>query len=83
VCNNAETEGLRCAFVEIRYPDGGHSIIAFDTIDEGLVFFEPQSDEIVKSIVGRRFYKCIEPAPGYYYEKPSFDDTIMDILAVW
>jgi len=83
VCNNAESEGLRCAFVEIRYSDGGHSIIAFNTTDEGLVYFEPQSDEIVKPIVGKRYYECVEPKPGYRYEKPPFDDTIVDILVIW
>ncbi len=83
VCNNAESEGLRCAFIEIRYPDGGHSIIAFNTTDEGLVYFEPQSDEIVKPVVGKWYYKCVEPKPGYRYEKPSFDDTIVDIVVIW
>lgn len=83
VCNNAEAEGLRCAFVELRYSEGGHSIIAFDTIDEGLVYFDAITDERAKPVVGKRYYKCIEPKPGYYYEKPSFDDTIIDILVIW
>jgi len=83
VCNNAEEEGLRCAFVELRYPDGGHAIVAFNTIDEGLVYFDPQTDERVKPIIGKRYYQCVEPKPGYYYEKPSHDDTIMDILLIW
>lgn len=84
VCNNAEEQGLRCAFVELRYPDGtGHVIVAFNTIDEGLVYFEPQSDEIAKPVVGKRFYLCIETGPGYYYAPPSFNDTIMDILVIW
>jgi len=83
VCNNAENEELRCAFVEIRYPDGGHALIAFNTIDEGLVYFEPQSDEIVTPVIGRRYYKCIETKPGYRYEKPDYDDTITDILVIW
>jgi len=83
VCNNAEEEGLRCAFVELRFPEEGHAIIAFDTIDKGLVYFIPQTDERVNPVVGKRYYQCIEPKPGYYYEKPSFDDTIMDILVIW
>ena len=83
VGNSAEEAGLRCAFVELRYPEGGHAIIAFDTIDKGLVYFTPQTDERVKPVVGKRYYLCIEPKPGYYYEKPSFDDTIMDILVIW
>jgi hypothetical protein len=83
VCNNAEGEGLRCAFVDIRYPDGGHAIIAFDTVDEGLAYFDAITDERVRPFIGERYYRCIEPRPGYYYEAPSFDDTIMDILVIW
>ena len=37
--NNAEEAGLRSAFVEIRYLEGGHSIIAFNTVDKGLLYF--------------------------------------------
>ena len=83
VCNNAEEDGLRGAFVELRYPEEGHAIVAFNTIDEGLVYFDPQTDERVKPIIGKRYYQCIEPKPGYYYEKPPHDDTIMDILVIW
>jgi len=83
VCNNAEAEGLRCALVELRYLDGGHAIIAFDTIDEGLVYFDAMTDERVKPVVGERYYQCIEPRQGYYYVKPDFDDTILDILVIW
>jgi hypothetical protein len=83
VCNNAEQKGIRCAFVEVRYPDGGHAIVAFDTIDEGLVYFDAVTDDRTSPIIGKRYYQCIEPKPGYYYEPPSFDDTIMDILVIW
>jgi len=83
VCNSAEEEGLRCAFVELRYLEGGHAIIAFDSIDKGLAYFEPRTDERAKPVVGKRYYQCIEPKPGYYYEKPAHDDTIMDILIIW
>ncbi|MDH5696055.1 MAG: hypothetical protein OEZ00_05555 [Dehalococcoidia bacterium] len=83
VGNNAEDQGLRCAFVELRYPEQGHAIIAFDTIDEGLVYFEPRTDERAKPVIGKNYYECVEPKPGYYYEQPSYDDTIMDILVIW
>jgi hypothetical protein len=77
VCNNAEAEGLRCAFVELRYSDSGHSIIAFDTIDRGLVYFEPQFDDEVSLEIGRRYSQL----NGYVI--PSFDDVIRDILVIW
>jgi len=83
VCNNAEIEGLRCAFVEIRYPMAAHSIIGFDTIDEGFVYFDPQGDEKVNPVKGKPYYQCVEPKPGYYYVPPPYDDTIMDILVIW
>ncbi len=83
VGNNAEEAGLRSAFVELRYSDGGHGIIAFDTIDEGLVYFDVQSDDRVRPVIGKRYYQCIEPEPGYYYARPSYDDTIKDILVIW
>ncbi len=81
--NNAETAGLRCAFVEIRFMEVGHAIIAFDTIDKGLIYFDPMTDERIMPETGKRYYQCIIPKPGYYYEEPSYDDTIMDILVIW
>jgi len=83
VGNNAEEVGLRAAFIELRYLDRGHAIVAFNTIDKGLVYFEPRTDERVRPVVGKRYYECIEPGPGRYYVEPDFDDTIMDILVIW
>ena len=83
VCNNAEDAGIRCAFVDLRYPDSGHSVIAFNTVDQGLVYFESQSDERVNPVIGKRYYLCIVPRPGYYYGVPDHDDTIEDILVIW
>jgi len=82
VCNNAEKKGLRCAFIALRYPNQGHTIIAFNTIDKGLIYFEPQTDERANPVVGKQYYQCIEPRPGTYYTPPSYDDTIKDILMV-
>ena len=83
VNDNAESLGIRCAYVDIRYSQQAHAIIAFDTIDEGLVYFEPASDERVRPVIGEAYWQCIEPSPGYRYEKPLFDDTIMDIVVIW
>jgi hypothetical protein len=83
VCNNAEGKGFHCAYVEIRYRDGGHAVVAFDTVDEELLYFDAITDERVRPVIGKRYYQCVEPKEGYYYEEPSFDDTIMDILVIW
>ncbi len=83
VNNNAEKQGIRCALVDVRFPDSGHAIIAFDTTDEGMVFFEPLTDDRVRLVIGKRYYRCLEPKPGYIYETPSFNDTIVDIVVIW
>ena len=83
VCNNAEEQGLRCAYITLRFPDSGHAIIAFDTIDEGLVYFDAITDDRVIPVIGKGYTSCIETKPGYYYEMPQYDDTIMDILVIW
>lgn len=83
VCNAAEEQGIRAAFVEVRYPDSGHAIVAFNTIDSGLVYFEPQSDERVEPVIGTHYYQCVIPNPGFYYAAPDYDDTILDLVLVW
>jgi hypothetical protein len=78
VTNNAETQGIRCATVDLFYPDGyGHTIVAFDTTDRGLIYIEPQFDQEVKLAVGASYSKLnnFTPAPR--------DDTIQRYLLVW
>jgi hypothetical protein len=83
VCNNAEEKGIRCAYVIIHYPDSGHAIVAFNTIDRGLIYIESQSDELVEPVIGEHYYQCVIPKPGYYYEEPGYDDTIEEIHVIW
>lgn len=84
LCNSAEAVGIRCAYVSIGYPGGiGHVIVAFNTIEKGLIYIEPQSDELVNVEIGKHFYECVVPKPGYYYEEPDHDDTIKEILIAW
>ncbi len=81
VCNNAEVEGFRCAIVVIRSPwsslGGDHAIVAFETTDKGLVYFEPQFDKQVTVIAGRSFSELNG------FQKPLYDDTIADIVVIW
>ena len=45
--NNALNEGYRCGYVTIEFPEARHIIVCFNTSDNGLIFIEPQNDEIV------------------------------------
>jgi hypothetical protein len=84
VCNNAEAAGIRCAVVELRFvSEQGHLIVAFNTIDRGLVYFEPQSDEQAMPTIGKKYYTIVIPKPGYYYLPPTYDDTIADMVLIW
>ena len=55
VCNNAERSGYRCAFVSVSFAEEGHAIVAFNTVDRGLIFIEPQDDSEVKVEVGKTY----------------------------
>ena len=55
VNNNAEYEGLRCAFVLLCFDRGQHSVIAFETTDRGLVYIEPQTDAAIHPEVGGQY----------------------------
>jgi peptidoglycan hydrolase CwlO-like protein len=50
---NAFQMGYRCGFVYIEFHDSAHAIACFNTTDRGLIYIEPQSDEIVDVAVGR------------------------------
>jgi len=55
VDNNAEDSGLRCAIVLLCYETGQHAVVAFDTVDRGLVYIEPQTDAVIHPEVGGRY----------------------------
>ncbi len=84
LCNSVEEEGIRCAYVTLKFPGGnGHAIVAFNTVDKGLIYIEPQYDDLVRVEIGKYFYKCVVPKTGYFYEKPDYDDTIEEVLIAW
>lgn len=48
VITHAYSQGIRVGFVYIAYyDDTSHAIICFDTTDRGIVYVEPQTDEII------------------------------------
>lgn|GEM_PF-602776 len=76
--NNAERRGIRCAFVILHFKSGhAHVIVAFKTIDKGIVYVEPQTDDLVKVGIGVRYFR------DNGFEYPGFDDTIVEIVVVW
>jgi len=77
--NNAEANGIRAAYVRIRAKEWGHAVVAFETVDRGLVFIEPQSDNDVSLVMG-------EPYPWQQVgaSRPAnYDDAIVEIQVIW
>ena len=78
VKNNAGKNGIRCAAVYIIYPETGHSIVAFNTTDKGLIFIEPQYDKEVKLIIGKSYSQI-----NGFIEQSKIDDTVLRYLLTW
>lgn len=71
---NVVVKNIKCGFVELTCYNitydiwWGHAMVAFNTIDRGVIFVEPQTDEI--------FFNLHET--GYYW-----DDWIYDLTITW
>jgi uncharacterized Zn-binding protein involved in type VI secretion len=83
VIANAAKQNIRCAFVNIDFPGSGHAIVVFNTTDKGMIYIEPQNDDIVNLKVEAHYYQEEVPPPGYYYLPPSYDDTVTRFVVVW
>ena len=82
--NNAVAKGIRTAYVEIRHPAISHSIVAFETIDQGIKYFDPQYDNEVRPELGKKYWQCMLPKDdGTTFSAPDYDDTINDVLIIW
>ena len=79
VNHNAEASGIRVAYVRIRSEKWGHAVVAFETVDRGLVFIEPQSDKEVKLVIGESFpwssVGAVSPLTSY--------DPVTEIQIIW
>lgn len=76
--SNANKAGLRCAYVVVYFPEGlSHALNAFDTTDRGLVFVEPQTDEVFSLVVGAPYWNRAR------YVAPEYNDTVMSYLLEW
>lgn len=77
VKDNAFKHGIHCYYVELQFAEPpGHAIVAFNTMDRGLVFYEPQTDECVIVEIGIRYWRD----RGLNTNR---DDSIIGIEFVW
>lgn len=75
---NAEAKGIRAAYVWVGIAaTGSYRIVAFETIDKGLIFIDPQLHKEVKVEIGKRYSELIG------LSLPDWDDTITKITIIW
>jgi len=77
VKSHAFEAGYRCGFVYIRFPDSAHAIVCFNTTDRGLIFIEPQSDDIVTLAIGQPYWDRTKYLP------PEYNDTVVSFTIIW
>jgi hypothetical protein len=82
--DSAESRGIRTAYVRCRIStleDEGKiyllELVAFETVDEGLIFIEPSSQQEAELQIGRRYSELNRSSPL------TFDGIISDIKIVW
>ena len=76
----AKDEGLRCAWVgvPIRNSTSEYALIGFNTIDEGMTYFESATGYQVRPVVGKYYTDCVLGQP--YLN--TFEE-IEDVVVVW
>lgn len=75
--NNAFEAEYRCGYVAIEFPEFGHAIVCFDTIDQGIIYIEPQTDELVTLIIGEPYWDRT------VYEPSTYNDTVVAFMIIW
>ncbi len=82
--NRAENHGLRCALVRVYLSGVDHAIVAFRTVDRGLRYFEPQTDEGVNLSVGRHYWgECVLNYSSLWYYPTDSDDIVESWELYW
>ncbi len=82
--NSAEAKGIRVAYVRCRIssiaPEGKIyllELVAFETVDRGLIFVEPSSGQVAELAIGRRYSELNSSSSLQY------DGIISDIKIIW
>lgn len=73
---NAFSAGYRCGLVYVEFAQGAHALVCFNTTDRGLIFIEPQTDDIMRVEVGIRYWQD----NGYLC---PWNDTIIRYIIIW
>ncbi|MDD5337903.1 MAG: hypothetical protein PHG35_00610 [Dehalococcoidales bacterium] len=84
VISSALEQHIWCGFTYIRFTggNGAHALVAFNTSDRGIVYFEPQTDDEATPEVGKQYWTECFPA-GLFNSPANYDDTIEYMVIIW
>ena len=81
----AEANGIRTAYVRVQIgrkaAEGKvwvYELVAFETVDRGLIFIEPQSDREVELVIGESYWRSAGGIRPIHY-----DDTVVEVRLLW
>ena len=83
VNNFTEANGIRTAYVRAQIADKTagratyYHLVAFETVDRGLIFIRPRSHQAIELEVGKSY------SAQNGFPTPPYDDTITRITIVW
>lgn len=77
---NASEQHIRCGFVYVLFPNSSCPCVVFNTIDKGLHFIEPISDDIVNLQVGNGYWESMQ---GQNWSTPAYNDTVVSYTIIW
>ena len=84
VNNYAEANGIRTAYARCQIARKAaertvyvYNLVAFETVDNGVIFIRPRSHEEVKVEIGKSYSELNG------FPTPSYDDTITKITIFW
>lgn len=70
VVRNSLFKGIFACTVEMDIGDGGHILVAFNTSERGVVYFEPQTDKEVTLRIGKSYWSSNN------HDAVTYNDTI-------
>jgi len=82
VIENAKSIGLRCAYVQIIISEKLYvkESIGFETVDEGMVYFDIKNDYQVNPLIDSNYKECIIDGE---LQNEIYNNTIKDIIIIW
>lgn len=83
IINNAKNQSIRCALIILRIQENGtiYELIAFNTSNYGMNYFEPATNYRIIPEVGLSYTECF--VNHNYLPNYLIDDTITEILTIW